>query len=452
MELDHFGQTTYGLSSADFNSDGLLDFVVSWATAPWTKSGITIFYNQGNQKFSNETVFTIYEPDLCYVKDLEAADYDNDHDIDLFYTYNTENRNGSGVILWNNGMNQFTESSLIFTHNPFMEGINLIKRINPQLTSADYDDDGDIDFLVGDNSGLVSFYCNEGDGNFSCVNTFDFLKFSWGLASADFDNDGDFDVLVSSYNESRIYDHEPWIEISLLSNDHSVSCFNQSNATIIGLYPANFSYAATYGGTFTMSLHAIDYNDDGLMDFIAGGHGNVMLNIQQNEPLCFKTFTAARMPAPNIGPLAWQPEDLDLGGLTIGDFDEDSLDDVVVGGVHGFVRLLYNEQSLIDIVFPDCECIIKNDEVFYGPVPLYSFLKDGTSLVFGDLTVHTEELEPLSKVEFYLDDKLVFTDEESPFEWEWNRFSFGRHTVKAQAYDLEGNPAGFDSARVWKFL
>ena len=46
----------------------------------------------------------------------------------------------------------------------------------------------------------------------------------------------------------------------------------------------------------------------------------------------------------------------------------------------------------------------------------------------------------------------MFTDDESPFEWEWTRFSFGGHTVKAVAYDLDGDFAGRDSFLVWKFL
>ncbi|MEA3457191.1 MAG: FG-GAP-like repeat-containing protein [Candidatus Thermoplasmatota archaeon] len=454
QQLGDFGQTAYGLSSADFNDDSRLDFAVSWATAPLTKSCITIFYNQGENEFSNETVFQ--GPEICYIKDLDAADYDNDGDIDLFFTYNeVENSiytNGSGYILWNDGTNQFSDASLIFTHYPFEEGIELIKRVNPQLTSADYDDDGDIDFLVGDNSGLVSFYRNEGNRQFNCVNTFDFLELTWGLASADFDNDGDIDFIVASYNKSKIYEDEPWIAVFLMHNDGSVSCFNNDDVTKIGFYPTNLSYAASYGGTFTMSLHSIDYNNDGLMDFIAGGHGNVMLYMQQEGKQLFEPFTAARLPAPNCGPWSWRPEDLDLGGLTTGDFNDDGYDDVVVGGVQGFVRLLTNQFSLVDIVQPDRASVYVDDEVRVWTIPLYSFLKYGTSIVIGDLTVRTKELEPLSKVEFYLDNKAVFTDEQSPFEWRWTRFSLGWHTVKAKAFDLEGNSAGFDEAIVWKFL
>jgi len=455
QQLGDFGQTAYGLSSADFNDDGRLDFAVSWATAPWTKSVISIFYNDGEAGFTSEDVYTINEPECCYIKDLDAADYDNDGDIDLFFTYNeienSTTTNGSGYILWNDGTNQFSDDSLIFTHYPFKEGIELIMRINPQLTSADYDDDGDIDFVVGDNSGLVSFYRNEGNRQFNCVNTFDFLELTWGLASADFDNDGDIDFIVTSYNKSKIYEDEPWIAVFLMHNDGSVSCFNNDDVTKIGFYPANLSYAASYGGTFTMSLHSIDYNNDGLMDFIAGGHGNVMLYMQQ-EGKQFEPFTAARLPAPNCGPWSWRPEDLDLGGLTVGDFNDDGYDDVVVGGVQGFVHLLSDNGVLVDIVFPDFCGIIKDDEVLFGPFPFYPFLKHGTSIAIGDLTVRTKELEPLSHVEFYLDDKLVFTDEQSPFEWRWTRFSFGRHKIKAVAYDMDGNQAGFDEAIVWRFL
>ena len=58
----------------------------------------------------------------------------------------------------------------------------------------------------------------------------------------------------------------------------------------------------------------------------------------------------------------------------------------------------------------------------------------------------------MSKVEFYVDDKLMVTDDEMPFEWNQTRFFFGHHMVKAKAYDLEGNGAGFDMLKVWKSL
>lgn len=42
---------------------------------------------------------------------------------------------------------------------------------------------------------------------------------------------------------------------------------------------------------------------------------------------------------------------------------------------------------------------------------------------------------PLEKVEFYYDDKLIFTDYEYPYKWHFNKISFKTHRIKAVAYD-----------------
>ena len=143
-----------------------------------------------------------------------------------------------------------------------------------------------------------------------------------------------------------------------------------------------------------------------------------------------------------------------FGGITVGDFNGDALDDMVVGSALGYVRLFTNQYVLIDIIKPDQACLFVNDEIkiYYDGIFLLPFLKYGTSIVIGNLTIVTKELQPLSKVEFYLNNKLVFTDDASPYKWNWERFSFGRHKVKAVAYDLNGNEAGFDDSIIWKFL
>jgi len=444
-ELAEFGQTVRGLAAADFNNDGLLDFAASWATSPRTYSSITIFYNQGDLTFTQEEVYRIYD---TYIMDLAAADVDQDDDTDLLFTYNEikvmDNgwgyyTNGTINVLENTGDNQFKPPEMLVWLGPY-EPQNVNKETNVQLACADYDMDGDIDFVIGSNSGKVELFVNDGMGNFSSTGVmYDYGMYSWGVASGDFDGDGWIDVLVNSNEDEQgnaIDNH-----IYLKRNLGFPSVFDVGPGEPIVDLPLHTKFRGI-GGYTEGCLASIDYNDDGLLDFLYGNGAIVFLIIQQQNG-SFEPFYVCMLADGSEG----YSESLKLGAFAVGDFNDDGYDDVVVGGVQGFVRLFVNTQTLIDITYPQDMWAYR-----FGEEWGRKFKYPGTCLVLGDITVQTKELEPLSRVEFYLDDTLMFTDEDSPFEWMWNRFSFGEHIVKAKAYDLDGNSAGFDTLKVWKFL
>ncbi|MCD4663914.1 MAG: VCBS repeat-containing protein [Bacteroidales bacterium] len=233
-KLAEFGQSAYGISSADFDDDGLVDFAVSHASAPFEYSTISIFYNQGNLTFKQDDV---YRFNYSYIQDLDAGDYDNDGDIDFLYTYNIYKWHGKwplnvvGVtsMLTNEGDETFDTETVIAKRGhdlSFYLGIRFFfllqvpirqflgfDRINPQLTSADYDNDGDVDFLVGDNSGMVEFFINDGHGNFSSSGIIhNYGSCSWGLASADFDGDDDIDFIVAADKGYESFDGCVWLK------------------------------------------------------------------------------------------------------------------------------------------------------------------------------------------------------------------------------------------------
>ena len=440
-----FGQAAWGLTTADFNKDGLLDFAGSWATDPWTHSTISIFYNDGDGGFTQDDVYTTTSY-LRYCEDLSSGDYDNDGDIDLLYTYSEatgpQKTNGVVDLLLNDGSNHFVDCVMVTRLLPTEGGE---RRINPQVSSADFDNDGDIDFLVGDNSGLVEFYRNNGSGVFTSASIYDFGEdFSWGLSSADFDGDGDIDFIVTQSED--LFSGR----ILFVTNDGTEECFNQSNYIQVAILPPRTSFftgpIAGFGCLCTM-----DYNNDGRMDFLYSG-GDSLILYMQNETGGFNYFTVCRLPGVNAGNNTFYLDQLREGAIVAGDFNGDGLDDLVVGGVQGMVRLFINQKMLVDIIFPDREGIIVHNEYKLDLLPFYSCLKHGISFAFGKITVVTKELEPLQKVEFYLGNKLMYTDDETPYEWNWTGFSFGIHKIKAVPYDLEGKQAGYDDAIVWKFF
>ena len=130
----------------------------------------------------------------------------------------------------------------------------------------------------------------------------------------------------------------------------------------------------------------MDSNDDGQMDFLFSG-GDSLFLYMQNETEGFDYFHVCRLPAVNHGNGTFYADQLREGAIVAGDFNGDSLDDLVVGGVQGVVRLFINKRMLVDIVFPDREGIIIHNEYKLDLLPFYSCLKHGSSFAFGKITV-----------------------------------------------------------------
>jgi hypothetical protein len=452
FEFDH---AVFGLTIADFNDDGFIDFAVTHAKHITVDVTISIFYSDGNISFVRDDIYSYIHPDPdVHIRgvfdDLISGDFDLDGDIDLICSYNeiksNSYTNGTVNILFNEGDNNFSEIVMIAKHLKLEDGR---KRINPQLTSDDFDNDGDLDLLVGDNSGLIEFFKNDGTGKFISAGVYDLgLECSWGVSSGDFDNDDDIDFIATqNVNIDTGYVYLFW-------NDGTTSCFNQTNYLEVADLPPRASFFSNpilgWG-----CLCSIDYNDDEMMDFIFSGGESVFLFIQK-ENWVFDYFHLLRLPETADEDGGFFFDDLRLGGIAVGDFDNDGLDDMVLGGAHGFVRIGINKLVLADIVKPDeASLFISNlpqSVSLMDPIMIYDYIKNGISIAIGRLTVEAKALAPLQKMEFYLNNKLVHTDDSEPYEWKWESLSFGRKTIKALPYTLDGEPANFDEAIVLKYF
>lgn len=442
-EIAKFAQTAWGLASADFNHDGYMDFVVSWATAPWTMSVISIFYNNGNGSFTRDDVYFIKKPTLTYIHDLSAGDYNNDGYIDILYTCNEItwyqglpwNTNGTVNLLVNNGENKFIESRMVAWLGPHTPG-DPESEINPQLASADYNRDGNLDFIVGSGSGKVELFLNNGRGNFTSNGIiYDYGFDTYGVAAGDFNNDGWVDFIVAPSSDETNHGH-----IYLKYNRGPPQYFDHTQGDIIADLPIPDKFGSI--GLFCEGpLVALDYNNDGMLDFLyATSH---IMFLFMNHKGVFTPFYVCYFPN---GPEGYS-EDLTFGALTVADFNNDGRVDLVTGGVQGFVRLFLNNCTLIDIVRPQDMWWYKNNVEQYR-----MFEYPGNCLAIGPVRVVAEELEELQKVEFYLNGQLMVTDYTPPYEWLWDRFSFGKYIVTAVAYDADGVYCGKDSLTVWKFL
>ena len=199
------GLDTVGLAGGsvmeDFDADGDLDLMASsWGL----RDQLRYFRNNGDGSFDDATV----EAGLAGIVsglNLVPADYDNDGLADvLVLRGGWLNQPHPNSLLRSNGDGSFTDVT---------EAAGLL-RGTPTQTAAwgDYDNDGDVDLFVGNESLLGSTYpCqlfrNNGDGTFTDVAYLagvEVVGFVKGVAWGDYDNDGRLDLYVSRLEEPNL--------------------------------------------------------------------------------------------------------------------------------------------------------------------------------------------------------------------------------------------------------
>jgi len=330
-----FDQLALGVTHADFNEDGLMDFAVIAAEKSMTN--ISIFYNENNMNFAHDIAYSFNNLEWGSFKDLDSGDFDNDGDVDLMFTHSESvsgwKTNGTIYLIYNDGNGTFGNLTLITRHCSDID--DMYGRFNPVVCPADYDKDGDVDFVVGDNSGKIELYLNNGNADFSSVGILhDYGQLSWGITSGDFDNDGDVDLIVSAENEKQY--GLICLKRNLLVESDGSTCFENGSGEI--LYH-------TFSGRGSFYLDSIDYNRDGFLDFI-GGTKSVIIFINDGDA-SFNDFTVGNLPGQH-----GYVDHLYYGGMTSFDIDMDRREDLITGGVQGMIRFCLNNFSQIPPLKP----------------------------------------------------------------------------------------------------
>lgn len=229
-----------GATWSDYNNDGYQDLFV-----PNGLNGANSLYkNEGGARFTKVSTGGI-DTDQANSVGSSWGDYDNDGDQDLFVA-NASNQNN--FLYNNNGDGTFTK---------VVDGIIVNDSGHSHGSSwGDIDNDGDLDLFVTNDQGTVNaLYVNNGDGTFYkpdiTINT-DKAN-SFGTAMSDYDNDGDLDILVGnhSYEANDFY-------VNSQGSCNAWTCFNltgtNSNRSAIG---AKIRVKADLYGTPTWQLREI---------------------------------------------------------------------------------------------------------------------------------------------------------------------------------------------------
>lgn len=204
------GVDTVGLSGGvvveDFDSDGLLDLMVSdWGS----DKQLRLYVNVGDGSFKETTGDAGLTGEVGGLN-LIQADYDNDGHVDVLVLRGAwlgDDGQTPNSLLRNLGDGRFDDVT---------ERVGLLS-FCPTQTAAwgDYDLDGHIDLFIGNETFRskdypCQLYHNNGDGTFTDVATevgLAHLGRVKGVAWGDIDNDGYLDLYLSRFGESNVLLH-----------------------------------------------------------------------------------------------------------------------------------------------------------------------------------------------------------------------------------------------------
>jgi hypothetical protein len=252
---------------ADFNNDGLIDYVGISVDL----DGSFVYINQGDGTFlqTNGQVFGEYQFGIPY---LEVLDFNNDGLPDIFITSNCDNpdANGGARVIADIFINNDEEPGTFF--RAFIGDNGIFQKGNGGLDIADFNNDGYLDFALHGEGGtgtgeptsgdvwacISRVYINQGDGTFLEQAQPSFRADLRPLNSSgkatrtiDWNNDGNYDLLLTGW-EPAIGTQTGWLFLG----------DGAGNFTEGGRIP---------GGSETVMLFN-DWNGDGVLDMLTSGH------------------------------------------------------------------------------------------------------------------------------------------------------------------------------------
>jgi len=264
-----------GVAWADYDNDGYLDiYVANYVDYSILPRGKRIFFpydffgqenvlyrNNGNGKFTDVTESAGVGGGFYLSLGVAFADYDNDGDQDL-YVANDSNPN---ILFRNNGDKTFTNTNVTEYRSHTGD-----TRSGMGVAWGDYDNDGDFDLFVNnwqDENSIL--YRNNGDGTFRDISAsagvFDVTvgRTCWGTEFFDYDNDGYLDLFIACGHIDPGPNEAPGQPDILLRNNGDGTFMDVSEITGISQLPPKVSRGVACG----------DYDNDGDIDIFIVNNG-----------------------------------------------------------------------------------------------------------------------------------------------------------------------------------
>lgn len=320
----------------DADNDGDLDLYVTSGGNEFPSSSSALkdrlYINDGRGNFSKSPQLL---PVNKYVNTscVKAADFDGDGDQDLFvgarlkpFLYGVP---VSGYLLENDGQGQFKDVS-----EQMAPGLNEIGMIRDAIWS-DIDNDDDSDLIVVGEWMPIKIFINNGKG-FDEV-SIDKSNGWWNvIEGADLDNDGDMDFVVGNHGLNSRFHASVDKPTTLYVNDFD---HNGTVEQIICVYNGEQSYPMVLRHDIVSQIPSLEKKYEQYEEYKGQQINDIFTDAQLNDAIKHEVFDMETSVLWNNGSKGFSLERLPIEaqfspvyGILIEDFDGDGNKDILMGG------------------------------------------------------------------------------------------------------------------------
>ncbi|UMY67133.1 MULTISPECIES: FG-GAP-like repeat-containing protein [unclassified Flavobacterium] len=243
---------TWSMAAGDFNDDGYNDLVLG------AGDGLSLWKSN-----STGTAYTSVTPgQYIFCQRTNFADINNDGNLDIFSCHDV----APNVYYLNDGNGGMTYYQSGVTPGSYLLG-NWATGGNYASLWSDLDNDGDLDMFISKCSGPpCEMHRNDGSGVFTNISALAGTNMqpiqSWSSCVADFDNDGDMDILIGSNGN---------VKSKLMKNNLDSTVIDEAFTDI------SAGSGWDTDNTTNRDYVAYDFDNDGYLDVLSAT-GRIMFN------------------------------------------------------------------------------------------------------------------------------------------------------------------------------
>ncbi len=242
----------WSMAAGDFNDDGYNDLVLG------SNDGLSLWKSN-----STGTAYTSVTPgQYIFCQRTNFADINNDGNLDIFSCHDV----APNVYYINDGNGGMTYYQSGVTPGSYLVG-NWPTGGNYASLWSDLDNDGDLDMFISKCSGPpCEMHRNDGNGVFTNISALAGTNMqpiqSWSSCVADFDNDGDMDILIGSNGN---------VKSKLMKNNLDSTVIDEAFTDI------STGSGWDTDNTVNRDYVAYDFDNDGFLDVLSAT-GRIMFN------------------------------------------------------------------------------------------------------------------------------------------------------------------------------